>query len=391
MAPPHLPGTTPLSLIKMADKLNEFLTVSRGIRKTFLSVPLKDYISWLISGKAVIEDWNREEVGQRPGDANQLLFSLAMGWSMSMFLGHWDGILPPDNKPNFTTESPLKITEGGHRSRWIQEIAKGDATLFGNNIARINALSPELCEKIMNYRVRIEITTHESGKVPLTYTKGEYKAINTLSCPLTTGETLRASTDDNFNRLTQGLKEAFKNRSTKMEKMARDKSSEIIAGLIQIICGILSDEGGALKPSKEALVDLKPIDEIMPQALSIVNALAELETWLKSTYGNQKGFKHAIEDAPKLEFFGPLVYGLSKAGEDSATAIASVQRFYTLSLSDPDTWKENSAKVRAAPVKGSNGGGRLNRKRYEFGWNQLLSVIAPPLTVAGDDAIVAEE
>jgi hypothetical protein len=375
----------------MADKLNEVLSISRGIRKTFLSVPLKDYIGWLMAGKAVIEDWNREEVGKRPGDANQLLYSLAMGWSMSMFLGHWDGILPADNKPVFTAENPLKITEGGHRSRWIQEIAKGDATLFGNNIPRIHALCPELCEKIMNYRVRIEITTHESGKVPLTYTKGEYKAINTLSCPLTTGETLRASTDDNFNRLNDGLKEAFKNRSAKMDKMARDKSSEILAGLIQIIVGVIANEGDSLKPSKEALVDLKPTEEMMAQGSEIVESLAEIEAWLKATYGTTKGTKQAIEEAPKLEFFGPLIYGLTKAGDDRATAMASIQRFYMLSLNDAELWKQNSAKVRAAPVKGSNGGGRLNRKRYEFGWNQLLSVIAPPLAVSGEGAIVAEE
>ncbi len=57
----------------MADKLTDILALSRGIRKTFLSVSLAEYIRWLKAEEVVVEDWNRDEVEKRPGNANSLL------------------------------------------------------------------------------------------------------------------------------------------------------------------------------------------------------------------------------------------------------------------------------------------------------------------------------
>jgi hypothetical protein len=380
-----------LSKDRMADELNTIMNASRGIRKVFLNVPLKNYIHWLQAEEAVIQEWNRDEVEKRPGDASQLLHSMAMGWSVGIFLGNWNGILPANGIPNFSRENPLKTTEGGHRSRWIMEIAKGDATIGGHNLARIQTLNPELAEKIMNYKLRIEVTTHESGVVPDSYTKGEYTAINTLSCGLTTGETLLASVNENFNMLHETLMDVFKNREKKMEGMAREKDAELLAAHIQIIHGVLEDKGDPLKPTKEELLALAPSDTIMEEALRVINCIGDLENWLKVNYNDKKFSKKALEEAPKLDFFGPLLYGLTKAGADRATAMANIKKFYQMSMVDGDTWKVNSGKIRNLDKKSGNGGGRYNRKRYESGWNQLLSIIGPSVSMTGPAGVTVEE
>jgi hypothetical protein len=373
---------------KMTDELTSIIENSSGIRKTFVEISLRKFITLLKNKEVIIAEWNRDEVTKRPGDSHKLLASIAYGWNIGTLLGYWNGILPASKIPSFTAENPLQITEGGHRSRWILEIADNVANIQGNTLPRIQTLNPELYEKIMEYKIRIDVTTHTSGIVPLTYIKGEYKAINTFGEILTIGENLRAATDNNFNQLKEALDGAFYNRDAKMKKLSRDKSTELLAGCIQIVRTLLSKDGGEMKP-KEILAEPDPTDEIMDDAIDVINELANLEDWLKETYGKTKDLKTIIQEAPKLEFFGPILYGISKTPmEDRKDTIEKIKQFYELSMVSKETWETNSNRVKCKEKgKGGNGGNRLNRKRYEVGWNQLLSIITPPSSSVAEDGI----
>lgn len=371
----------------MTDELTNILTNSSGIRKSFITITLEKFITLIQNKDVIIADWNRDEVIKRPGDSHKLLASIAYGWNIGTLLGYWDGVLPASKTPTFTAEKPLQITEGGHRYRWIREIADNVATIQGNTLARIQTVNPELYQRIMEYKIRVDLTTHISGVVPLTYVKGEYQAINTLGNTLTVGEKLRAATDQNFNDLKDALYEAFSNRHTKMNKMTRDKPTEVLAGLIQIIRTNLSNDGGQMKP-KEVLNEPDPSDEIMDNALDIINEIINLEEWLKQTYGKAKGLKAYVEETPKLDLFGPLVFGISKS-TDTKTAVENIKQFYTLSLVDKPTWISNSNKVKGGRERSK--GAYFDRKRYEVSWNQLLSIITPSSTIRAGDGITLEE
>jgi hypothetical protein len=346
------------------------------------------FISWIKGECSQIAPFNRKSVKTRPGDSNQLLDSLARGISIGTLIGYVNG--PVVEKPVPTKANPIYITEGGHRFRWLQEIANGTAQIYGHNLLRIQEVNPSLYDRIMNYKIRIDISMHESGVVPESFIREEYKRTNTLGCPLKTGEITRALTNENFKLLEDSLKECFDGRQNKMEASARDKANEILAAFIQIITNA-KDVTNDLIPTKENLVALAPLDSSMAEAMECVESMTAIEEKMREEFGSNKKTRKFLHQEPKIELFAPMFYGLATATDKKAAA-ASIETFMRKSLESPEVWKANSDRVKKLGLAGkekTNGGNRNCRKRYLEGWNTILSIIGGGMT-GGGSAVAVE-
>lgn len=356
--------------------LGNILREGAGIKKILMNIPLRALITLISEGKIDIAEFNRETVKTRPGNSDMLLDSMARGLSMNMLIGYQNGIfhgmtLTP------TKENPIYITEGGHRFKWIKEIMEGKATLNGNSLTRIQMLCHQLYERIMAYRIRIEVSTHVSGEVPESFVREEYKRTNTLGSPLETGEILRAETDPNKIILNDSLTKCFENREKKMSAKVREQALEFKASIIQILINAKKKDDN-LKPEKETLVMLAPTDEERDEAEISIAEMATIEKSNLEKFGAKKSkTQNNVREAPSLELFGPMFYGLAIA-TNKAEAAAKIRKFFEKSLESKETWRENTDRVKKLGVvtKGkTNGGNRNGRKRYEEGWNILLSIV----------------
>jgi len=353
----------------MSSLINTITIARTGIKKQHIPYKFSTLMTLINDGKIKSDDWNREEVMKRPGDAADLMKSMAMGWSISMILGYWNGI--GDLAP--TKENPIRITEGGHRYRWLKDIIDNKALLDTYSLNRLKDIHPDVYQTIMDYKIIVEITTHETGTVPENYVKGEYQAVNTKGSMLTAGETLRASTDIKFNELVKKLETAFKNRKVKMEKLARDKALEVYAA---IIYGI-TEGSDAMKPSKDILLsNIEITDEKFTRAVAVIKAISDLEDTLYKEWRTNADAKKFLEDKVTLEIYGPVIHALRNAADsDFPLVTENVRKFYAITLVDKEIRKTNIDRLKSDPKKRTNGGGRLNAARYAHGWGQLMAIV----------------
>jgi hypothetical protein len=360
--------------------ISNIMSQRAGIKKKQYIYKFSSLIELLRDGKIKSHDWNRSEVMNHPGCGNDLMKSMAMGWCISMFVGYWNGP-PVIGKPASTKENPIRITEGGHRTRWLKDIADGKALLDGISLSCLKDEYPEVYQNIMDYMIIIEITTHESGIVPENYVKGEYRAVNTRGSTLTVGETLRASTDQPFLELKKQLEAAYVNRRVKMDKQARDKATEIYAAIIKGIT-MGSDY---MKTKKDALLDKELLfteSNITPEkfarAESIIKALATIEASVYAAASGNTDAKKFLEEKVTLEAHGPIIHKFSVSSEEEfPSIIENVQKFYAMTLIDKDVRKTNIDRLKSDPKRTGNGGGRLSKERYHHGWGQLMAMITP--------------
>ncbi len=338
-----------------------------GVKKSLKRYTLNSLCHLMETKAIVVASWNRNEVQKRPGSSSELMESMARRWSIGLLVGYWNGL----GEITPTPANPIHITEGGHRLRWLKEILDDKASLGGHTFSMLKDAHPDLAEGIAQYAITFEIATHESGRVPEDYMKGEYKAVNVTGAVLTAGETLRASTDDAFNGLVEELDDAWEHRKDKLEKQARDKKIElqaaIIAGLTQGL--------DCMKPNKDILLGMKITDEQHENAMDILCHWTDIEKTLWNRYKDNKLAKKVLQDVPKLEFYGPMFAGLINApSEDRDRMAALILKFFDKSFVDKDTWTLNSTRVKKAPTNTGNGGGRLNKMRYEHCWSQLVAI-----------------
>ena len=379
----------PLIHYKMASSVISSIMIQRaGIKKQQHVYKFSSLIDLLRDGKIKSHDWNRSEVTNHPGSGDDLMKSMAMGWCISMFVGYWNGTAV--GKPAGTKENPIRITEGGHRTRWLKDIADGKATLDNISLNRLKDLHPEVYQVIMDYKIVIEITTHTSGIVPENYVKGEYRAVNTRGSTLTVGETLRASTDQPFLELKKQLEAAYANRKAKMDKQARDKATEIYAAIIKGITmgsDFMKTKKDALLDKELLLTDSNITPEKFARAESIIKVIAEIENLVYCEHRANPDAKKFLEEKVTLEAYGPIIHQLSISSEEEfPSIIENVKMFYAMSLSDKDTRKANIERLKSDPKKTGNGGGRLTKERYAHGWGQLMAIITPVEDGDADDS-----
>ena len=351
--------------------VSEIVANRNGINKLKMNFRFSTLTNLLRKEAIKVADWNREKVASRPGDSTSLMKSMANGWSISMFLGYWNG--KGHNETTLPTpENPSLITEGGHRLRWIKEIIDGHAAIDGHTLDILSSVNPVVWNHIQNYIIPIEVTVHDSGIVPIEYMKGEYRAVNGNACVLTVGEILRASTDRNFNELLELLKKAFEKRKMTGK---RDKPIEVCAG---IIAGLVHGNSDKMTTKAGDVMDYDILDEQMPRVKALIEYITDLEANLHETYKSDKKKLALLKKrAPSLDFDGPMIHALIYATteEEKTLVIQNILKFYELSLGDEASWSAN--KTRVCSAGDGNPARAYNKKRYAHGWGQLMDIITP--------------
>jgi len=329
-------------------------------------------INKMINDKSIISaSWNRAEVKRHVGNAESLMESIVCGRSVNMFLGFWNGIATTASEINPTNESPLKITEGGHRLRWLTLILDNKAVVCGKTLGEIQIENVSLYDYIMSYQITMEIKTHVSGIVPEKYMKEEYRAVNTGGTNLSAGEIARASTDENSIELSEKMNTYFNHRADKIK--VQDKNRDKGTATINALLRSMSMNDFSLM--KSTLKDLPSIDDpTFDKINSLIVSLGELEKSILLSTTNSK-VKKAMSSAICAKLHGTFFYALCN-DTTPPTALNTIRRFFEISIVDEGKYKENIKEV-TTNSSGGNGGSRLNTDFYEKSWIRLRGIVYP--------------
>lgn len=373
--------------------LDQIKAARIGIKNTHLRIPLSTYMDLRRVGAIQIADFNRDQVTTRPGSSSELLLSISIGFSIGSGAGYWNGL----GDINPTPLTPIRVTDFGHRTRWIDEIRELEALIDSQSIAMIQISDNELYTQIMDTPIYLDVKTHTSGTVPEWYVKAEYSMLNRTGCPLTVGEILRASTDEAHMGLVNSLEFVLTN--TRKPKGVREKSLAVFNAMVN---GMLYGSEKMTTKSSDMLVDhsnlttaqkdkaskiIRLIGEIENSILEELNAdvAATSEALLhdkqnSALKANKKEalarHKRFVSRDMDLAFDGPIVHALTQGTDADHVHMAnSIKEFYTTSLATKESWTRNVARV---CNEGPNNKARnYNALRYAHGWGQLRSIILP--------------
>jgi hypothetical protein len=361
---------------------------SQGIIKTKHEVSVGTLHKWYKAGAVDSATWNRNEVDNRVGSAQALMESMMSMFSISMMLAFINCVITSDRKLHPTPENKLNITEGGHRLRWIIAILDDLVTVDGKTFSELKIVDAEMYNRILNYEITIEVTTHVSGTVPESYAMNEYIAVNTHGEPLKPGEVLRASNEDNFHILKSNLSEAYSHRTAKMNALIRDGATAIYAVILAAMASNNFDLLTTSSSKKTAVEVTKPLnisDDMKGNINNIIGSIKDIENWVFEKFGSLKHGKIALSSpagvltkAIDLKIHGPMIYGLyNSANTDERNAnIAIIKKFYEISLVDKDTMDSKFNYVMQKKA-GGNGGNRLGKQFHADGWARIKSVVNP--------------
>jgi hypothetical protein len=110
----------------------------RGVRKTLMKVKIRDFARYYNDRLIVIADWNRNAVPNHPGNAKSWLNSILTRLSLGIRVGYRNGKVSARDKLSLST--PIKMSDGGHRTRWDMEIVD----------KLLTTLNPEDRELVLN-------------------------------------------------------------------------------------------------------------------------------------------------------------------------------------------------------------------------------------------------
>jgi len=363
---------------------------SQGIIKTKHEVSVGTLHKWYKSGAVDSATWNRNEVDNRVGSAQALMESMMSMFSISMMIAFINCVITSDRKLHPTAENKLNITEGGHRLRWIIAILDDLVTVDGRTFSQLKIIDTEMYNRILNYEITIEVTTHVSGTVPESYVKKEYIAVNTHGAPLNPGEILRASNEDNFHSLKFNLSEAYSHRAAKMNALVRDGATALYAVILSAMASNNFDLLTTTSSKKTALEITKPLnisDDMKDKINNVIGSIKDIENWVFEKFGSLKHGKTALSSstgvltkALDLKLHGPMIYGLyNSANTDELNEnTVTIKKFYEMSLIDKDTMDSKFNYV--MQKKGGNGGNRLGKQFHADGWARMKSVVNPVTT-----------
>lgn len=340
-----------------------------GITKFVRAYSLREINTLTQSDSMISASWNRCEVTKHPGSAEALFQSIIQGFSVLMFLAYWNGKATSVQHINPSKTSPITLTEGGHRLRWLKRILSGDVAIDGQTLADIQRTNPTLYDYIMNHQVIIEVKTHISGVVPENYVKEEYVAVNTHGAPLNFGEISRANYDDNANRLCGIFKRAFPHRTNALNK--KNKNRDGGEGILNILIRTLASNDYSMTKSNDktlASVNNEQFEEVRRN----IEALGHIESEVYESL--EKQLKPSMSSALDIKLHGTMFYGLQN--DDSTTALDTISKFYAKAVTNKDAFRDNINLV-IDKKEGGNGGGRMGTQFYVNAWARLRTIANP--------------
>lgn len=388
-----------------------YLTHNNGIavlRVTF-TLSVKEYRELKATGCIQVWEENRDEVKSHKGNAKMYNESSKKNISLGQYLGFskmsMDSIkkhaCDGDIKKLFTPENPLYVSEGGHRTRWIDTCEDTDAPI---TISFISCDNETLRERLV---------------------REEFALINTLAAIATTGETLPAITAQCNDKRNDSIKliHDFLEKYEFAMVDDRGKHNEIENAMINAIRSgnlkMLHTKASIANDVKKCEIDeatlerckrvVGALDEIYAHVAILAPEPAEEPKSLKEArmraeeLAGKKGVKAAQAALKKeeksfseanghvtsynailtklrvcdLQFLGPLMYGfLSENTCDDekklAQAVKNVKDWFTKSMLNQEL--EDRFMLATAPLPGARS---FTEERYKVGWSKIISYIKP--------------
>lgn len=354
-------------------------------------------------GRAVIAPFNREEVAKRAGNSREYQSSAESNISLGLFLGYSamplvDALIMADRVTRndeldmlFTLEFPLYISEGGHRSRWLDDCEDNDAP------------------------IGISILVGDNAEAVEEKAKEEYRIVNTSMSALNAGEIQRALPTDPQREIIRRMFMDHINEFCPETKAERESRSIIINALINTL---ETGNFSKLHTKKSTVDDTREI-EVTPEttvdAQVIVSELDRVRNHLTSLIPSEIGepqslidARNAFRDAPRnsaekeeaglrleeektafkelkktrkalqkknskivfdLDLYGPILYGLYGAHDagDISTATQTINRWFEKCVQSPEEWDTQFREV----MRSTSTARSYTEDRYRIGWNKI--------------------
>jgi hypothetical protein len=388
-----------------------YLTDNTGVavlRVTF-TLSVREYRELKAAGCIQVWEENRAEVKKRKGDANMYNESSKKNISLGQYLGFStmsmgsiekharDG----DIKKLFTAENPLYVSEGGHRTRWIDTCEDTDAPI---TISFISTDNESLRERLV---------------------REEFTIVNTLAAIATTGETLPALTSQCNDKRNESIKliHGFLEKYEFAMVDDRGKHNEIENAMINAIRSgnlkMLHTKASIADDVKKCEIDeaalerckrvVGALDEIYAHVATLAPEPAEEHKSLKEArmrveeLAHKRGVKAAQAALKKeeasfseangqvtsynailtkmricdLQFLGPLMYGFlgDNTCDDEkklAQAVKNVKDWFSKSILNEEL--EDRFMLATAPLPGARS---FTEERYKVGWSKIVGYIKP--------------
>ena len=347
-----------------------------GIKKVPIRLSVKTLAQLMAEGKAKIAEWNREEVRNRDGTAEDFMRSLALGLSPGMMLAYWNGILVDGNVVP-TVENPLIIYEGGHRTRWTESIFANVTEMDGMTLSYFQANDPVIAKCVEDAMIEMTVSTHPSGVVNEEFVKKDYEESNSKSEHVTPGEIIRVQTADNRTPLQEDIKCAMK-RDIKDKK--QDGNLEILRALVHGAAGC-TDQMSMKKDALMAQAELSP--EQLNKARTTIAALAATETGIAGLYAatdkeNKKIHKRVMARQLDLAVDGVYVAALASAPTDAArqAVVDDIVEFHRRFFANTTVWADVMKDLKKATVDRSRYG---PEGPFRARWQKIVNRLRPPV------------
>jgi hypothetical protein len=375
---------------------------------------------------------NRDEVTKRPGNANSYGHSAENNTSLGQFAGHTnmsaENVIAYALEGNLlslaTTEFPFLITEGGHRTRWLERLE--EARLSGNNRIALSILAStdpasrkrHVSEEFQT--LNLEVAPARAGEVirsimPSDLRKACVDALEALfneffaktdkkrgSWPALCNATINAVAEEDMSKLH--LKSTLV-KDTKAIDITQDKHDAVIVIVSKLrdLFRHLRESSRAAVPKSQELVDAEAAVNTLPakhhQLVGAEAALAAASTREKSAakevvkreknvYSEAKkvALKNAKDEVKRLtaehkeeenrrssiaksvnglryelDVIGPILYGLITEGDD---AIATIKAWMNRLLVSREAYDRGMRLVTESGTAARS----YTEARYQQGW-----------------------
>lgn len=370
---------------------------------------MQEYRALRAAGCIRVWDENRDEVKSHKGDAKMYNESSKENISLGEYLGFSEMSMDSIEKHArhgdimklFTSEKPLYVSEGGHRTRWTDSCEDTGAPI---TISFISTDNKSLRERLV---------------------RKEFALINTLVAVATTGETLPAITAQCTDKRNDSIKliHDFLEKYGFAMVEDRGKHNEIENAMVNAIRSVnlkmLHTKASVAKDVEKSEVDdvafkrckrvVDALDEIYAHVLTQAPDPVEEPKSLKDArmrceeLKGKKGVKMAQAVLKKeeksfseenarartynailtklrvcdLQFLGPLMYGfLSENTCDDekklAQAVKNVKDWFSESMRNEEL--EDRFMLATAPLPGARS---FTEERYKVGWSKIIAYIKP--------------
>lgn len=355
-----------------------------GIRKIPIRLTVKMLAQLKREGKVIIAKWNREEVRNRDGTAEDFFFSLSLGLSPGMMLAYWNGILV-DGKVVPTVENPIIIYEGGHRTRWTESIFSNITEVDGMTLSYLQTNDPDIAKCVEDAVIEMTVSTHPSGVVNEEFVKKDYQESNSKSEHVAPGEIIRVQTTDNRTPLQDAIKSAMKRD---IKSKGQDGNLEILRALVHGAAGCTAQ----MNMKKDALMkqtELTP--EELNKARTTITALALAETGIAGLYAaidkeTKKIHKRVMARQLDLAVDGVYVAALASASTDAArqAVVDDIVAFHRKFFADKTVWADVMKDLKKATVERSRYG---PEGPFRARWQKIVNHLRPVVVRTEEGAL----